>query len=86
MNDVSEVRDALEELATSLRSQNLAAEAGQVLALNRTYFTTTTEYLVEALNALDEITTKLPAKQISIDTQRRIDELKIAGRRLANLR
>jgi hypothetical protein len=86
MNDVSEVRDALEELATSLRRENFAAEAEQVLALNRTFFTTTTEYLVEAVNALEEITTKLPATQTSMDTQRRIEALKVAGRRLANLR
>ena len=85
-NDVSEVRDELEAIAAALRNDGCASEAGLLSGLNRTFFTTTTEYLIGVLDALDEISVKESQKRFAPQIQRRIDSVAIEARRLANLR
>jgi hypothetical protein len=86
VNDVSQVRDELEAIALALRREELASESELLAGLNRTFFTTTTEYLVEALDALDAIGSTKRRTSISPNVQRRIDAVAVEARRLANLR
>jgi hypothetical protein len=86
LNDVSQVRDELEAIAGALRNEGYASEAERLSALNKTFFTTTTEYLVDALDALDEIGGKKSLKNIAPEIRRRIDAVAIEARRMANFR
>jgi hypothetical protein len=69
-------------LESSLRSFSRPPLEGSF----RTFFTTTTEYLVEALDALDEIGVNKSHNNIAPEIRRRMDAVAIEARRLANLR
>jgi len=86
MNDVSEIRDELARIASELRSEQRDAVASRIEALNSTFFTTTTEYLVESLDMIDEFASAGTMQRLSTAMKERIESLRTDARRLANLR
>jgi hypothetical protein len=86
MNDVSEIREELARIASDLRSEQQDAVASRIEALNLTFFTTTTEYLVESLDMIDEFASAGTLKRLSTAMKRRIESLRTHAQRLTNLR
>ena len=86
MNDVSEIREELAQIVFSLRSERHDAEASRLEALNSAFFTTTTEYLVEFLDMIDDLTAAGTLQRLSVPIRKRIESLRIKARRLAHLR
>ena len=84
MTSVAQVREEVAALASALRAQGKGAEAATIEAFNSSFWTTTTEYLVELLNVLDRIGSAAPMQSASISA--RVDSVKSAARRLSNLK
>jgi hypothetical protein len=86
MDHVSEIREELARIASELRAEQLDAVASRIEALNSTFFTTTTEYLVECLDMIDEFASGGTLRRLSTAMRKRIESLRTEVRRLANLR
>ena len=83
MKTVEEIRNELAAIASELRTEDAGA-ARQLDALNNTFYTTTTEYLVEIMGTLQSL-----CGQDSLRNSKslgRLGALERSARQLANLR
>jgi hypothetical protein len=85
MNTIPEVRQELAEISADLRNANEGTAATKLATLNGTFFTTTTEYLVEALELIDQLEADGVLTRSPPNLRARIGTLKVSARRLANL-
>ena len=83
MKTIEDIRNELAAIATELRAED-AGVASQLDTLNSTFYTTTTEYLVEAMGMIQSV-----RGQGSLRSSKLLDRLgavERAARQLANLR
>ena len=80
---VKEVQDELSGIAAALRAADGDA-AGQIDAINTGCYTTSTEYLVEALGLMQQLQRRAAVRQAGLES--RLRALERSTRELADLR
>ena len=83
MKTVEDIRNELNAIASALRAQDDRA-AARLDALNHTFFTTTTEYLVETMGLIQELSLLDSVRDSPLAG--RLRALERSARQLANLR
>jgi hypothetical protein len=83
MKTIDEIRNELAAVATELRAEDAGA-ANRLDALNSTFYTTTTEYLVETMGTIQSLRGQGSLRSSKL--LERLGEVERSARQLANLR
>ena len=83
MKTIEDIRNELAAIATELRTED-AGVASQLDALNSTFYTTTTEYLVETMGTIQSLRGRGSLRSSKL--LERLGAVERSARQLANLR
>jgi hypothetical protein len=86
METTSEVHEELQRLAGELRKLGEPRSAERIEALTKGFYTTTSEYLVEVLTALEDVVSTGVLDRLPSSTRTEITQVHDSAKRLLNFR